>query len=114
FQAEDGIRDLIVTGVQTCALPTFGPQASLHRSRQLARDREAEAYTAGRGGPRGVRAVEAIEHAVRVWTVRPDGIGDHGLHGRSAQLRDQLDGRALRCVLDGVVEQVVEDLMQVL
>src|SRR5206468_5073917 len=23
FQAEDGIRDLIVTGVQTCALPIF-------------------------------------------------------------------------------------------
>jgi len=27
FQAEDGIRDLIVTGVQTCALPIYG-QAS--------------------------------------------------------------------------------------
>src|SRR5206468_4338986 len=26
FQAEDGIRDLIVTGVQTCALPIFCPQ----------------------------------------------------------------------------------------
>src|SRR2546421_3639686 len=26
FQAEDGIRDLIVTGVQTCALPIFGPR----------------------------------------------------------------------------------------
>src|SRR5206468_5770274 len=28
FQAEDGIRDLIVTGVQTCALPIFGPELS--------------------------------------------------------------------------------------
>src|SRR5256886_9159708 len=26
FQAEDGIRDLTVTGVQTCALPIFGPR----------------------------------------------------------------------------------------
>src|SRR3989440_10540223 len=26
FQAEDGIRDLIVTGVQTCALPIFDEQ----------------------------------------------------------------------------------------
>src|SRR5438874_12708204 len=26
FQAEDGIRDLYVTGVQTCALPIFGCQ----------------------------------------------------------------------------------------
>src|SRR2546428_5112541 len=25
FQAEDGIRDLIVTGVQTCALPISAP-----------------------------------------------------------------------------------------
>src|SRR5206468_8419590 len=29
FQAEDGIRDLIVTGVQTCALPiSWGPTSS--------------------------------------------------------------------------------------
>src|SRR2546430_8521704 len=27
FQAEDGIRDLTVTGVQTCALPIFRPAA---------------------------------------------------------------------------------------
>src|SRR2546427_8480501 len=26
FQAEDGIRDLTVTGVQTCALPILGPE----------------------------------------------------------------------------------------
>src|SRR5204863_3911516 len=34
FQAEDGIRDLYVTGVQTCALPIFAqharPGAALH------------------------------------------------------------------------------------
>src|SRR2546429_7255275 len=30
FQAEDGIRDVAVTGVQTCALPIFGgPQRSV-------------------------------------------------------------------------------------
>src|SRR5258708_18955143 len=29
FQAEDGIRDDLVTGVQTCALPIY-PMASLH------------------------------------------------------------------------------------
>src|SRR5207248_5713909 len=27
FQAEDGIRDRTVTGVQTCALPIFSPRA---------------------------------------------------------------------------------------
>src|SRR2546430_8775469 len=30
FQAEDGIRDLTVTGVQTCALPIFDPAQLLH------------------------------------------------------------------------------------
>src|SRR5206468_9170720 len=34
FQAEDGIRDLIVTGVQTCALPIF-PMALDERSHRL-------------------------------------------------------------------------------
>src|SRR2546430_11259612 len=29
FQAEDGIRDLTVTGVQTCALPICDPQAEI-------------------------------------------------------------------------------------
>src|SRR5438270_4879600 len=28
FQAEDGIRDLTVTGVQTCALPISGPRGA--------------------------------------------------------------------------------------
>src|SRR2546427_6902973 len=31
FQAEDGIRDLTVTGVQTCALPICGKFAPLQR-----------------------------------------------------------------------------------
>src|SRR5256886_7217788 len=29
FQAEDGIRDLTVTGVQTCALPIFGASTAI-------------------------------------------------------------------------------------
>src|SRR3989442_8275941 len=31
FQAEDGIRDADVTGVQTCALPIYGPNSFSHR-----------------------------------------------------------------------------------
>ena len=30
FQAEDGIRDLIVTGVQTCALPICGAWVTVY------------------------------------------------------------------------------------
>src|SRR5206468_7407417 len=35
FQAEDGIRDLIVTGVQTCALPIFFDALQRLRTRLL-------------------------------------------------------------------------------
>src|SRR5256885_8379565 len=38
FQAEDGIRDYKVTGVQTCALPIFAPDSRRpERSRAAAR-----------------------------------------------------------------------------
>src|SRR4030066_887455 len=37
FQAEDGIRDSSVTGVQTCALPIFGPCISQVVDRTIAR-----------------------------------------------------------------------------
>src|SRR2546430_4496687 len=43
FQAEDGIRDLTVTGVQTCALPICSWRASLHASRVSRRFRMASA-----------------------------------------------------------------------
>src|SRR5207245_8001708 len=43
FQAEDGIRDATVTGVQTCALPISGP-----RSRRNRESRPAAAMGAGR------------------------------------------------------------------
>src|SRR2546421_6709324 len=35
FQAEDGIRDLIVTGVQTCALPISGRVAGRVAARAI-------------------------------------------------------------------------------
>src|SRR3712207_7450795 len=43
FQAEDGIRDIGVTGVQTCALPIFGPNP---RSVALPGDRGIEIFGA--------------------------------------------------------------------
>src|SRR5207245_4031713 len=36
FQAEDGIRDATVTGVQTCALPIYPKQVREMRSRTMA------------------------------------------------------------------------------
>src|SRR2546430_9383263 len=42
FQAEGGIRDLTVTGVQTCALPIYGPTTEKRDAahRPVARDRQ--------------------------------------------------------------------------
>src|SRR3712207_9174506 len=39
FQAEDGIRDIGVTGVQTCALPIYQPAALGLEVLQIVRDR---------------------------------------------------------------------------
>src|SRR2546430_7385650 len=53
FQAEDGIRDLTVTGVQTCALP-ISPRLQLHPprvSRRAARGCEHRARQRALGGP---------------------------------------------------------------
>src|SRR5690349_23107208 len=36
FQAEDGIRDLYVTGVQTCALPILGKFYERYRAEEFA------------------------------------------------------------------------------
>src|SRR5216683_6358555 len=53
FQAEDGIRDLIVTGVQTCALPIWGGEwpgcgrCGQFRWRRRSRAREPRAAEIG-------------------------------------------------------------------
>src|SRR5205823_7026588 len=56
FQAEDGIRDKLVTGVQTCALPIFqpdGPSASGRPSLP-----HADGVAADRAHPRQGRRVD--------------------------------------------------------
>src|SRR5688572_31991565 len=60
FQAEDGIRDLTVTGVQTCALPIsrlWGRQgdAARRRRRQDARQEGRRRQPADRQQARGAR-----------------------------------------------------------
>src|SRR2546430_15298258 len=56
FQAEDGIRDLTVTGVQTCALPiSAGDRA---RARHCRRHAISGAKAAGRTAVRELRSEE--------------------------------------------------------
>src|SRR3712207_7698611 len=59
FQAEDGIRDIGVTGVQTCALPISGdPEPRLELT--LNHDRE-EPYALGEGYSHVAFAVEDLD-----------------------------------------------------
>src|SRR2546430_9729078 len=57
FQAEDGIRDLTVTGVQTCALPIY-LAAMRDASARLVGRRDFSSFAAGSGGVRSVRRAE--------------------------------------------------------
>src|SRR5690606_40520715 len=78
FQAEDGIRDFHVTGVQTCALPIYarGPLAlALARAGVRARDH--------RGGAEAWRRARS----------RP---ADRARPGADAATRDLVDARAGR------------------
>src|SRR5205823_10335395 len=52
FQAEDGIRDKLVTGVQTCALPISHPalQRHAHRMRRTPHARASGCLAGGAGG----------------------------------------------------------------
>src|SRR6266540_5968577 len=51
FQAEDGIRDRDVTGVQTCALPISGPRAygEQRQHREQNQDQRADSELAWQG-----------------------------------------------------------------
>src|SRR2546426_12542078 len=66
FQAEDGIRDYKVTGVQTCALPISRPEAGLPAAVQLGHDREpGDREGPGRAaGGRGGRALPEVHRRV--------------------------------------------------
>src|SRR5438034_3976984 len=51
FQAEDGIRDHCVTGVQTCALPIYPAKTDPHIRRERRSKNEIESELEPRGHP---------------------------------------------------------------
>src|SRR5690606_41178365 len=71
FQAEDGIRDFHVTGVQTCALPICGAGAGLAKQRVDLADT----------GQRGELARAVGQDGVRRRRVRVDDRADHQCGG---------------------------------
>src|SRR5438270_893889 len=60
FQAEDGIRDLTVTGVQTCALPIFNPPVQITANAVEQRDDQSGTFLA-------TCACEGNMHVIGVW-----------------------------------------------
>src|SRR5256886_11409973 len=69
FQAEDGIRDLTVTGVQTCALPIWpplAPRASYYRIRMV----QTAPYGARRPMSTAVTTIPAEEDRIDLEPVR--------------------------------------------
>src|SRR5215213_11402716 len=77
FQAEDGIRDWSVTGVQTCALPIFAGRGGLQPQGRPAQAAGAQT----RGEPRRLR------EPVR-WSATGDTQGTDGVHEDPARRAD--------------------------
>src|SRR5256885_7818712 len=80
FQAEDGIRDYKVTGVQTCALPISTKASS--EKRELPADLEAAA--------RQLRAATQYKD-IQLWDVLPV----HLQEGKDAQQNLRLDRKSV-------------------
>src|SRR5256885_5183967 len=96
FQAEDGIRDYKVTGVQTCALP-ISDRPSV---------RDAELPSAGspltRARPllsRSARGPHLLRHLRVLDHVSPDGRGTSDWHGESQPLLLSPDSASFSAVL---------------
>src|SRR2546421_3934641 len=81
FQAEDGIRDLIVTGVQTCALP-------ISRADHRRGDGARLVLRSPAGAGRDVRCPRAPEGRAR----SPDGVDPH--ESRSEEHTSELQSRS--------------------
>src|SRR2546430_7053050 len=93
FQAEDGIRDWTVTGVQTCALPILRLHRRIggrHQSGALvAGEQAAELTPRGRGMHRHVDRVEAVSGGAQL-----GGGGRLVFLGRSGERRGGEEGRS--------------------
>src|SRR5256886_7261293 len=101
LQAEDGIRDLTVTGVQTCALPIWPawprPTSARPRHRVAGPAHHRRVHTAARGGPRRRGARGHGTGARPVLHGHESGLGDEACRRRArrgAGHRGQLAGGA--------------------
>src|SRR5206468_8623190 len=98
FQAEDGIRDLIVTGVQTCALPIFdvAPQQNLYTKQGVAVTVEAVAQIKVKNDKESI-----LTAAEQFLTKRPE--------QREALIRLVMEGHLRGIIGQLTVEQIVKE-----
>src|SRR5206468_8021288 len=95
FQAEDGIRDLIVTGVQTCALPICPDQAPSSRHRHQLPDPAEQ-----RGGePERRGDPEPAEQQEEGALLGPEleGEKDEQVHRQRRRSEERRVGKECRC-----------------
>src|SRR3989454_10981796 len=107
FQAEDGIRDYKVTGVQTCALPIFAQRAPRPEARRALGNRTALGIgdgergggvaAGGKGGGGALGAPPPVRDVRR----RPRGVGEQLLPRISRDHRDPQVGALLVAERDG-------------
>src|SRR3989475_12598312 len=81
FQAEDGIRDLTVTGVQTCALPISSPSSAGSGWRRVRRDPSRSCAI-----PRAISSGESVNIAI---------LGGTGKEGSGLGARWALAGHSI-------------------
>src|SRR2546429_6245921 len=105
FQAEDGIRDVAVTGVQTCALPIY-PHRELVEGHRLARGEDAhdDVFVRVRRGDRGhaeldLTALRRLESDLAVLRLAP--LRDVGLRPDLGPRDDAAAGSARGLLLLG-------------
>src|SRR2546426_3236439 len=78
FQAEDGIRDYKVTGVQTCALPIFPLQDFTRNPTREVLERNVAALEGGRHGFAFASGLAALDAALKLLSA-----GDHVVSGEN-------------------------------
>src|SRR5688500_20069761 len=89
FQAEDGIRDYKVTGVQTCALPIFQHPARLGAVVAL------QALELARLPERRARRADAVQRALLDEALR--GLGDERGAAGAERSEERRVGKECRC-----------------
>src|SRR6266850_2976769 len=85
FQAEDGIRDYKVTGVQTCALPIWGAMKLLRRSAAFERGVQACLQSWKEGGSE-IDVMELLPDLARECGLRVETFRTHARVGAVGSL----------------------------